>query len=81
LIQDKGHFIMINGLSQSYKYFLETLQIIDTLSTATFDLRNELLTQHSKSFGKQKQPREDRLFNKAKSSKGRGKQNFGKFQN
>jgi hypothetical protein len=73
--------IVINGLPQSYKHFLETLQITDKLSTVTFDSLSELLAQHSKSFGKQKQSGEDLLFTKAESSKGRGKQNFGNFQN
>jgi hypothetical protein len=73
--------ILINGLPQSYKNFLETLQITDKLSTLNFDSLSELLAQHSKSFGKQKQSGEDLLFTKAASSKGRGKQNFGNFQN
>jgi hypothetical protein len=57
------------------------LQIIDNLSTVTFDSLSELLAQHSKSFGKQKQSGEYLLFTKAESSKGRGKSNFGNFQN
>jgi hypothetical protein len=44
--------IVINGLPQSYKHFLETLQITDNLSSVTFDSLSELLAQHSKSFGK-----------------------------
>jgi hypothetical protein len=47
--------ILINGLPPSYNHFIETLQITDKLSTATFDSLCELLAQHSKSFGKQKQ--------------------------
>jgi hypothetical protein len=73
--------IVINGLPPSSKHFLETLQIIDNLSTVTFDSLSELLAQHSKSFGKQKQSGEYLLFTKAESSKGRGKSNFGNFQN
>ena len=71
--------ILINGLPQSYKHFLETLQITDKLSTMNFDSLSELLAQHSKYFGKQKQSREYLLFTKAKSSKGRGKSNFKNF--
>jgi hypothetical protein len=73
--------IVINGLPPYYKHFLETLQITDKLSTVTFNSLSELLTQHSKSFGKQKKLGEDLLFTKAESSKGRGKSNFGNFQN
>jgi hypothetical protein len=73
--------IVINDLSPSYKHFLEALQITDKLSTVTFDSLSELLAQHSKYFGKQKQSGEDILCTKAKSSKGRGKSNFRKFQN
>jgi hypothetical protein len=58
--------IVINGLPQSYNHFLETLQIIDKLSTVTFDLLSELLDQHSKSLGKQKQSEEDLLSLKMK---------------
>jgi hypothetical protein len=64
--------ILINGLPPSYKHFIETLQITDKLSTATFDSLSELLAQHSKSFGKQKQSGEDLLFtssNKARKFK------------
>jgi hypothetical protein len=64
-----------------YKYFLETLKITNKLSTTNFDSLCELLAQHSKSFGKQKQSREDLLFTKVESSKGREKSNFGNFQN
>jgi hypothetical protein len=73
--------IVINGLPSSYKKFLETLKINDKLSTVNFDSLSELLAQHSKSFGKQKQSGEDLLFTKAESSKGRGKSNFENFQN
>jgi hypothetical protein len=72
---------VINGLPQSYKHFLQTFQITDKLSTMTFDSLSELLYQHSKSFGKQKQSGEDLLFTKVESSKGRGKKIFGNFQN
>jgi hypothetical protein len=68
-------------LPQYYKHFLETLQITDKLSTVTFDSLSELLAQHSKYFGKQKQSGEDLIFTKAESSKGRGKSNFGNFHN
>jgi len=47
----------------------------------TFDSLSELLAQHSKAFGKQKQPGQDLLFSKVESCKGRGKSNFGNFQN
>jgi hypothetical protein len=73
--------IIINGLPPYYKHFLKNLQIIDKLSTVTFDSLSELLAQHSKSFGKQKQSGEDFIFIKVESSKGRGKSNFGNFQN
>ena len=68
-------------MPSSDKHFLETLQITDKLSTITFDSLSELLDQHSKSFVKQKQSGEDLLFTKVESSKGRGKSNFGNFQN
>jgi hypothetical protein len=73
--------IVINGLPPSYKHFLETLQITNKLSTITFDSLSELLAQHSKTFGKQKQSGEDLLYTKAKSSKGRGKSNSQHSQN
>ena len=73
--------IVINGLPPYYMHFLESLKIIDKLSSVTFDSLSELLSQHSKSFGKQKQIGEDLLFTKDESSKGRGKSNFGNFQN
>jgi hypothetical protein len=73
--------IVINGLPPYYKQFLETLQITDKLSTMNLDSLSELLTQHSRSFGKHKQSGEDLIFTKAESSKGRGKSNFGNFQN
>jgi hypothetical protein len=47
----------------------------------TSDSLSELMAQHTKYFGKQKQSGEDLLFTKAESSKGRGKSNFGNFQN
>jgi hypothetical protein len=73
--------IVINGLPPSYKHFLETLQITDKLSTITFDSLSELLAQHSKTFGKQKQSGEDILYTKAESSKEREKSNSQNFQN
>jgi hypothetical protein len=73
--------IVINGLPPYYKHFLENLQIIDKLSTITFDSLSELLAQHSKTFGKQKQSREDFLYTKAESSKERGKSNSQNFHN
>ena len=68
-------------MPQYYKHFLETLQITDKLSTVTSDSLSELLAQHTKYFGKQKQSGEDLLFTKAESSKGRGKLNFENFEN
>jgi hypothetical protein len=57
------------------------LQITDKLSTITFDSLSELLAQHSKTFGKQKQSGEDLLYTKAETSKERGKSNSQNFQN
>ena len=68
--------ILINGLPKSYWKFIETLQIADKLTSATFDSFSEMLTQHSKTFGKQKQSGEDVLFtssSKGENSRGRGR--------
>ena len=68
--------ILINGLPESYRQFIETLQIVDKLTSATFDSFREMLTQHSKNFGKQKQYGEDVLFtssSKGENSRGRGR--------
>ena len=60
--------ILINGLLESYRQFIETLQIADKLTSATFDSFSEMLTQHSKTFGTQKQSSEYVFF--TSSSKG-----------
>ena len=68
--------ILINGLPKSYRQFIETLQIVDKLTSSTFDSSSEMLTKHSKTFGKQKQFGEDVLFNsssKGENSTGRGR--------
>jgi hypothetical protein len=66
-------------LPPSYKHFLETLQITDKLSTITFDSLSELLAQHSKTFGKQKQLGEELLYTKVEISKEREKSNYQNF--
>jgi hypothetical protein len=54
--------ILTRGLPPSYKYFLETLQIVDKLENQTFDSLGDLLVQHDKTFGKKKKFGVDLLF-------------------
>ena len=47
--------ILIAGLPETYKHFLETLQITNKLDKISFDILSELLATHDKTFGKTKQ--------------------------
>jgi len=70
--------ILINGLTHSYKYFLETLQIIDKLENQSFDSLGDLFVQHENTFGKKKNLGEDLLFTNSRQgeiSRGRGEYN------
>jgi hypothetical protein len=53
--------ILISGLSDSYKHFLETLQITDKLENTTFDKVCEFFANHEQAFGKKKQLEEEVL--------------------
>ena len=53
--------ILISRLLESYKHFLDTLQILDKLENITSDKLSELLANHDKTLGKKKQPRKDVL--------------------
>jgi hypothetical protein len=46
--------ILISRLLESYKHFLETLQLTDKLEELNFDKLRELLADHDKKIGKKK---------------------------
>ena len=46
--------ILISRLLESYKHFLDTLQILDKLENITSDKLSELLANHDKTLGKKK---------------------------
>ena len=53
--------ILIVGFPETYKHFLETLQITNKLDKISFDELSELLATHDTTFGKTKQAGEDVL--------------------